>query len=292
MKNKRRVFILDDNFPKSQEFIEQKIYERAISKDELSYLANTADWGAEWSLKKFTLDLLKHDYVKTGKIEVYGYLNPEICLADLRGNHKPDVVIYDWEYEGNSFNKSVAWLLDILKETKAFIFVYSGIRDAVPAHLNKKEFDEFASRFQLFAKGNSTNSVFTSEDFLYQYILSLVNKSNTIKIQGIDVRFEASGYLESPTDILYLESILGRAALLERIQQNHNELSEESVEKIVESLDGNMLVNREKGFLITRDSPLLVDRFKPTVEISYLEALRKFGLLKLKEAIEIGFVRL
>lgn len=290
MRNRTQVFIIDDSLPKLEEFIEKRIYEKAIKKDDLLFLANKGNWSGEGSLRQLIMDLLDHDYVKTDRIEVLAYNHPEICLSEL-SNNRPEVVIYDWEY-GDPFTQSSDWLLDILRKTEAFIFVYSATRDSVPPYLNKKQFDEFANRFQLFAKGNSTNSVFTSEDFLYQYILSLISNSNVIKIQGIDVKFETNGYLKEPADILYLESILGRAALLERIQQNHNEISEESVERMLGSLDGHMLLNGEKGVLIAADSSLLVDKFRPSVEISYLEALRTFGLIKLKEAIEIGFARL
>lgn len=290
MKNRAQVFIIDDSLPKLEEFIEKRIYEKAIKKDDLLSLANQGNWSGEGSLKQLILDLLTHEYVKTGRIEILGYNHPEICLSEL-SNKRPDVVIYDWEY-GDPFTQSSGWLLDILRKTEAFIFVYSAIRDSVPPYLNKKEFDGFANRFQLFAKGNSTNSVFTSEDFLYQYILSLIDKSNVIKIQGIDVKFETSGYLKDPTDILHLESVLGRASLLEQIRNNKNEISEASIEKMVDSVHGHVLLSREKGVLITADSHLLIDKFKPSMEISYVDALKEFGLMKLKEVVEIGFAKL
>ncbi|SRR6266446_5537017 len=292
MKKKTRVFILDDSFPKPQEFIDQKIYERAIGKDELSYLTKNVDWGAEWNLRQLLVDLLNNDYVKSGQIEVCGYLNPAICLADLDRRRAPDVIVYDWEYEANSYANSETWLLELLGENPmAFVFVYTGVKNDVPPHLSKKVFDKFASRFQLFAKGDTNNSVFSSEDFLYQYIVSRVEKNNTIKLQGIDVKFEQSGYLTTPSDILHLEKILGRANLLKQIELNENRISAESVEKMIGETDGSFWFNPDKGFLVTRDSPLLAERLRAKVEISYLEILKKFGLLKLKEVMEIGFAR-
>jgi hypothetical protein len=228
--------------------------------------------------------------VKSGQIEIYGYLNPAICLAELNRKRLPDVIVYDWEYEGNSYVKSETWLLEILGEIpNAFIFVYTTVKNDVPPHLKKRVFDKFAHRFQLLAKGDSNNSVFTSEDFLYQYIVSRVEKNNTIKLQGIDVKFEASGYLTTPADILHLETILGRAELLSQIKKSHNKISKKSVEQIVATLDGTLLLNQQKGFLVTSDSPLLAQRLKARIEISYLEALRQFGLVKLKEVVETGF---
>lgn len=292
MKKKFRVFILDDSFPKPQKFIDDRIYEGAIGKHDLSYLAHNCDWRAEWNLKKLTTDLLGNEYVESGRIEVSGYLNPAICLADLNRRRLPDVVIYDWEYEANSYSKSETWLLELLGGApNAFVFVYTGVKDDVPPHLSKSVFDKFAPRFQLFAKGESRNSVFTSEDFIYQYIMSRVEKSSVIKVQGIEVTFEAGGYLTTPSDILYLETILGRANLLKQIQLNQNTISGESVEKMIGEAGGVLWFNPDKGFLVTRDSPLLAKRLRAKVEISYLDTLKQFGLLKLKEAMEVGFAR-
>ena len=292
MNEKKTLFILDDSIPIIPEFIEKGIYANAIKRDKLLLLVRSGDWKGESSLQHLILDFLSHNYTQTGQLELYGYSHPEICLSDVDNGVKPDVVIYDWEYGANSFKESGDWLLEILRKTDAFVFVYSRIRDSVPPTLNKKVFDEYSKRFQLFAKGNTTNSVFTSEDFLYQYVLSLIKKDNTIKIQGVDVKFEANGYLKNPTDILYLESILGRESLLKQIKENHNEISEESIERMIESLDGRILINREKGFLITSDSSLFIDRFKPEEEMSYLNALKEFGLIKLKEALEVGLAHM
>jgi hypothetical protein len=291
MNKKITVFVLDDSIPTIPDYIDRGVYSRSIKQDELLHLAQYGDWKGEGSLQRLTLDLLNHEYIKTGKLEIYGYTHPEICLSESDRNPKPDVVIYDWEYGTNSYTQSGEWLLDILHMTNAFVFVYSLVRNEVPPTLNKKVFDEFAKRFQLFSKGNTDNSVFTSEDFLYQYILSLVNKDNTIKVQGMNVKFEANGYLKKPTDILYLESILGRESLLAQIKNNQNEISEETIERIIDSLNGRILLNREKGFLITSDSSLFKEKFKPNEEMSYLNALKEFGIIKLKEALEAGLAR-
>ena len=291
-KKKNRIAILDDSFPKPQKFIEEKTYERPLGERELSYLVRRCEWGAEWNLQKLTSDLLASKYVKASKIELSGYLSPEICLAELDKRRLPDVIIYDWEYEANSYTKSETWLLELLGEVpKAFIFVYTGVKNDVPPHLSKPVFDKFAERFQLFAKGESENSVFTSEDFIYQYIVSRVEKNATIKLQGIDVKFQPSGYLATPSDILYLETILGRANLLKQIELNKRTISATSVEKIIGDAGGTVWFNPDKGFIVTRDSPLLADRLRATVEMSYVEILKKFGLLKLKEAMELGFTR-
>jgi hypothetical protein len=238
------------------------------------------------------VDLLRNDYVKSGQIELYGYLNPGICLANLSPKRTPDVIVYDWEY-GDTYAKSEAWLLELLGEIpNAFVFVYTGVRNDVPPHLNKRVFDKFARRFQLLEKGSSTDSVFSSEEFVHQYILSLVSKTHTISIGGLSVKFEENGYLDSPTDILYLESILGRALLLDLIKKHRNRISKNSIEKMVSSLNGHVLLNREKGFLITADYTLLDEKSRATEKVSYLEALKTFGVVTLKEAVENGFAKI
>lgn len=289
MKNKIRVFILDDRLPKPQEFVERSIFNAPISQDNLKYLVQHGQWTDEPNLKRLLSDVLSHEYTTQGFITVSGYTNPEIYLSHISKKHMPHVIVYDWEYD-NQTQHSGPWLLEILRMTKAFVFVYSGVRNSVPPTLNKKEFDKFAERFQLFEKGESGDSVFTSEEFIYQYILSLVDRNNTIHVGGLEVRFEASGYLKTPTDILYLESILGRAELLKQIQRNRNEITGESVERFLANLGGRLLLNRQKGFLITPDSSLMISRLKPTDEISLVDALKEFGLPKLTEAIEVGFV--
>lgn len=289
MRDSAQVFIIDDSLPKLEEFIERRVYEKAIEKTDLLLLAHKGKWSGEASLRQLIVDLLTHDFVTRGRLEIVAYNHPEICLSELSG-HQPDVLIYDWEY-GDPFKRSSDWLLDILHKTTSFVFVYSAMRDEVPPFLNKTEFDKYANRFQLFAKGNSNNSVFSSEDFIYQYILNLLEDNNVIKIQGIDVSFEASGYLKNPTDILHLESILGRAALLEQISQNDNRISEMTVEKILESAAGKMLLSRDKGLLATTDFPLLFNQVGLAEEVSYVTVLREFGLEKLKEAIETGFAK-
>lgn len=284
------LFILDDNLPKIPEFAEKNIYTEGIKKDDLQILIDNGNWRGEYPLKQILSNLISHEYVKKGFLSIRGFINPQICLDEIKENSKPDVIIYDWEY-GFPHKDSREWLLQILELTDAFVFVYSNVRQIIPQDLQKVEFDKYANRFQLFSKGNTDNSVFSSEDFIYQYILSLINKNNIIKIQGKDVNFTSNGYLAKPTDILYLESILGRESLLHQIAEFDNDISEKNVENIIEKLNGELFFERNGGFLIAKDQELYIDTFKPKETISYIEVLKEFGLKKLKEVLEIGFVK-
>lgn len=238
MKNRIRVFVLDDRIPRLAEFVERRVFNGPISQEDLRYLLKHGKWTGEESLKKLLTDLVHHEYTSDGSLTLSTFTNPEICLRDLSPKHLPHVIIFDWEYD-NHTQQSGPWLLEILRRTHSFIFVYSGVRNIIPPTLNKKEFDKYSKRFQLFQKGETEDSVFSSEEFIYQYILSRIDKNNIIHVGGLDVRFEANGYLKTPTDILYLEAVLGRAELLEQIQKNQNAITEKSVEKFVNSLRGS-----------------------------------------------------
>jgi hypothetical protein len=69
------------------------------------------------------------------------------------------------------------------------------------------------------------------------------------------------------------------------------EISNESVEEMMEGIGGHMLINRETGYLIAADFPL-AGQSPPTEENSYLKALRDFGLEAITEAVETGFAKI
>lgn len=285
------LFIIDDDIPMPLEFIAQSVDQSKITAEQLK-TAVTSQWKGDHNLRKLISDLTDSEAAKLGSLEIFGFRHPELAIQEIGEGLVPDVIIYDWEYGSESYQKSKEWLLDLLQTTNAFIFVYSDNKYKLPPFLNKEEFTEFAPRFQLFLKGNATDYVFSSEDFLYQYILSRINKNTNIKIQSVDVKFESNGYLKEPADILYLESIFGREKLLEEIGKVGNKISEKSIETMVEDIHGELLFNRERGFLVDPNNQAFVETFKPTEKISFQQVLREFGLESLREVCDIGFVRI
>jgi hypothetical protein len=285
------VFLIDDEFPKTMEFVAAGVYNSGISADNLYHLAITEDWKSQFPLQQLIKDLVASESLKDGMIKLIGFTQPSQALSFLGQGQYPSIIIYDWEYGMPNPTESQNLLLELFEKTKAFVFVYSIVRNKIPEFLNKSDFDKFAKRFQLFLKGSSDNYIFSSEEFILQYILSRVSSNFLIKLQGIDIRFSENGYLESPTDILYLEKILGRNLVLEKLKELGFAISQESIEKLFENVNGKLLFDSTNKLLITEDSIILKDKFHPDVELSYSEVLKKYGLLKLRELIEIGYLK-
>lgn len=292
MTTKVTLFILDDNIYKSQEFVDRSVYDTKIDSELLLQLADSYEWKGQHNLQALTIDILKSVHGQSGNIATYGFTHPSICLDEIDGGLKPEIVIFDWEYGSESNKESSNWLTEILNSTEAFIFVYSQVRDVIPPFLNKQEFDKYAHRFQLFLKGDDKNAIFTSEEFILQYILSRVSNSNRIKLQGLDVSFNENGYLNNPTDILHLEKIFGRTFLIEQLKNQNLSINNKTIENIVGNVTSKILVDNKHNFLITPDSTLLIEKFKPEGEISYLDVLKNYGLSALKEVLETGLKKI
>ena len=291
MATKITLFILDDNIYKSQEFVDKSLYDTKIDGKLLLELTDSFEWKGQHNLQLLTSDILKSKHSESGDITTYGFTHPSICLDEIDNGLKPDVIIFDWEYGSESNRESSNWLTEILNTTDAFIFVYSQVRDEIPPFLNRQEFNRHANRFQLFLKGEEGDAIFSSEEFIFQYILSRVSNTNQIKLHGLNITFNENGYLKDPTDILYLENIFGRTYLINQLKDKNLLITNESIENIVENAKGKLLFDEKQNFLITPDSTLLIAKFRPQQELSYLEALKKYGLPKLKEVLEIGFLK-
>ena len=288
--NKTTLFILDDNIPKIPEYVEQSLYDGKLDAASLLHLVNSDEWKGEHNLKELTTFILNSEHAKSGKLEVCGFTHPSLCLDAIDEGLLPNIIIYDWEYGSETNKESSNWLIEILNSTESFVFVYSIVRNEIPPFLNKTDFDEYSGRFQLFLKGDTGSSVFTSEEFIYQYVVSQITKSNNIKIQGFDITFQENGYLDNPSDILYLERILGRLALSEKLEKGINTISNESIEQLLEDISIRIYHDENKNLLITSGFKL-VKKIKPSKELSAIEVLRDYGLVALKEVLEIGVAK-
>jgi hypothetical protein len=293
MTGKLTLLILDDNIPISQEYVERSVYDQKIDSESLSELARSANWRGEHNLQRLILDLLDSRPFQDHRIDFFGYTHPEICLSDVEAGLRPDIIVYDWEYGAQGYIDSSRWLGEFFDKTGAFVFVYSNVRNEIPPFLNKAEFNNYAKRFQLFLKGESGNTVYSSEEFILQYILSRLEKSTQITVQGVKIDFSENGYLRDPSDILYLESILGRKFLMTQIESLGRVIDNSSIENIIGKFNGILLFDPERRFLVAPDHSILVDKFqlKPENNMTYLEALKRFGLIKLKEALEAGIAK-
>ena len=287
-KNPIIVALIDDEFPPKVEFVDKGIFDSPISAEHLYDLAISENWGPLRHLQQLIKDIVCSQPAIHGEIILKGFKDPELFLPELETGFDPDVIIYDWEY-GMPGTKPRDWLLEILNiSEKAFVFVYSQVRDSIPVFLNKKNFASHSQRFQLFLKGSTNHSIFSSEEFILQYILGKASSSGRIKLQGFEVEFTSNDYLSKASDILYLERILGRKYVLEEFKKYKFHVDKSTIEKILTDFNQYLLLNTEKGILISPDETTLIKKLQPLVELSYLEVCNKYSIKKLEETLEKG----
>ncbi|MEX1013856.1 MAG: hypothetical protein WDZ80_01730 [Candidatus Paceibacterota bacterium] len=290
--DKLTLFVLDDSLPKISKFVEKEIYEKKIDYNSLLYLLKVGKWDGELSLKRLLNLIVNSEHAKSGRIDIWGFTHPSICLDTIDEGLKSDIIIYDWEYGSEQNYASSNWLKEILKTTNSFVFVYSQVRNEIPPFLNKSEFDQYSERFQLFLKGDKKSSIFSSEEFILQYILARISKENRIKIQNKDILFEENGYLKNPSDILHLENVIGRSALEKILGDSIDKITNKNIENIIESVNVKVYLDENKKLLVTADSSILLKKITKSDELSSVDVLRKFGILKLQELLDIGVAKI
>jgi len=250
----------------------------------------TVEWHSQVNLKTLIEKLMLTDRYKNKKIIISGVTHPSILLNKIEEDKfSPDVIVYDWEYEMES-DESGSNLLEILKTTKSFVFVYSSFFDAIPPTLHKKEFDAFANRIQLLSKGDRQSSIFSSEEFIIQYILGLFSKDNTIQLSNHTVKFNSSGYLEEASDILYLEAVLGKDFILSNLDKVHFEISKENIENLFALVKDKLFVSKDGKYVIADANDLMKEKYGPLDEISYKDVLKMIGIKGIDKLLQGGIL--
>lgn len=293
MKNKPvNVFILDDEFPKNEDFRRRGIYNSAISKDDLYHLAVDSEWNHLSDLQQLIKDVIASQACEDGHIDLFGFNTPTQALASIKKGLVPDIVIYDWEYinaPAYSTN-SQDWLQDIFEMTSAFIFVYSKMAEDLQQLFNGPIFSKYTERFQVFLKGDKIKASFSSEEFILQYVIGAATKSGNIKISGIPIKFTSNNYLQNASDIMFLQRILGSQYVIDEMNKLEFTINQASVEKLLNDSKRFLLLNKSKGYLITPDNKLLEGKSKDSlIPISYLEVLKQYSNSILELALERGF---
>jgi hypothetical protein len=285
---KFEICIVDDKLP----FIKEVDDSHLIESKAIQRVAFENDgWGEEINLFNLTSLLLQSDLFKSAKIDIHWAMNPNILLNAVKDeNYLPDLIIYDWEY-GTSFMVPEDTLSELLKALKdAFFFIYSYFAQKIPIHLFRRNLDKNANRFQILRKGD--NSYITnSEEIIFDYVALRVEKNPVIKIGGLDVQFNSSGFLTSYKDILYLDGLLGREAFLRALLNLNKTLSNETVLNMLGNL--NLTLYSDAGGLI-----MTLDNIKSNQKIfgelkvvSNSVAFQKLGLEGLRELIDKGTVK-
>jgi hypothetical protein len=291
MKSNINVFIVDDGIPFSDVFVNNSVYDSFIPKLFLNQLVEEKEWKGHHNLKALTKKIITSKECLNGTIDVFGFTHPSICLDEIEIGIQPDIIIYDWEYQSEAASKSSEWLLELFNITEATVFVYSQVRDSIPPFLNKSVFDDFAGRFQLFLKGDSNNSVFSSEEFILQHILSRVTNSPELSIGGYKISFQENGFLATPSDILHIERILGKQNFLMKIK-NLKSINNESIIDLFKDQDLTFYFDDKRNLLIDQSSTFYIDKFTPNTKLTALDVVKRFGIVNLSRVIESGITKI
>jgi len=290
MKKELTVFILDDEIiPSNSDYVEDELHSKVLDSNVLMTLSKS--WNKQQHPQKLITLIVESEHFKNNVIKLYGFTHPSLALNSIDDGILPDILIFDWEYGSEPHLNSSNWLKDILKLTDAFIFVYSKVRNEIPPFLNKSEFDTYSNRFQLFLKGDIDNSVFSTEEFVLQYILSRVSIDNKIIINGDSIEFEKNGYLSDSSDILHLENLFGRVRLLSKLKDSLSKINNVTIEEAVSDMEVSLILDEDKGMIVLEDAVPLFKGLNASKKISPLEVIRNFGIFQLIDILEIGFVK-
>jgi hypothetical protein len=279
------IVIIDDEIPKTEEFVRRGIYETELNANDLKSLIGEP-WTGQLPLKGIIQKLLKSSIGR--KSNISAFTHPSLFIESVTPRRKPNIIIYDWVYGIEEARMSKNWLLKILQTTEAFIFVYSADKPHIPSFLNQNEFASYSNRFQLFLKGEAESSIFSSEEFILQYIAYLVGNVESLSVGGVEVSLDLNGYLKKPSDILFLEGLLGRAHLLD-VLKDRRSLDNKIIEDMINNVGGQVYRHTLKRLLISSDEAAMIERFQPTELLSYIEVLQSYGLDKLEEISQRGF---
>jgi hypothetical protein len=287
------VFLIDDEFPVIDEFRDKGIYNSAINKDDLYHIAVNCEWNHLIDLQQLIKDIVTSQACKEGLIDLYGFNSPTQALSSINKGLVPSIVIYDWEYVNAPIytSNSREWLLEILSNTDAFVFVYSKVRDQLPPILNDVQLSAFSERFQLFLKGGRRKLSFSAEEFIYQYIIGAATKSGKIKIYGIEIEFTANHYLQTATDILFLQRVLGNQYVLDQLSKIDFSIDTASVEKILNDSGGYLVFDEKENVIYAPENRLLNDlNPKNFIQMTYLEVIKKYSIEVLETVLERGIL--
>ena len=285
-----QVCIIDDQLPKTELGSDDFDYYELIDSVKLMrFLDPSVSWGDEANLREILRILLSSPYYVDHRIRLAWATHPGICLnAVIHSQYKPDVVVYDWEIVADKHPE--VELEELLKTTSAFFFVYSNLAAQLPITLYKEKLDDYSNRLQVLRKGDMSY-VYSSEELIYQYLVSRIEKNPRILIGGSEIQFHASGFIKIPSDILYLESVIGREFILERLNGIGNDISDETVEQLLSEYDAMIYLSKDGHWAILNKTGKAQVEYGPLQEVSYADFFRSHGLRKLHEVLDRGIVK-
>ena len=290
MKSSISVFIIDDWIPINKEFIDSDKYSQAINADDLYHLALNEDWKSLSNMQQLIKNIRTSEEYASGFISLYGFSNPEIALTSIEEGLSANVIIYDWQY-GAEINHKISkeCLLFLLDKTSAFIFIYSFIEPKLSSLLNEPVFNKFRDRFQLFLKDGEIPQSYTSEEFIYQYIVNLVSNQISIRINGVNIEFKSNNLLSNASDILYLQRIIGSKYFLDELPKIDFEVNEAGIEKILND-SGKFIFYNEREKILINPAELEGKYLETTYQkLSYVDVIKNFSIEILEDTLNRGF---
>ncbi len=278
------IVIIDDKFPYN---INADITDEPIPQEKIESWVNTGDWGKEHDLKGLIDQIISSNLYKHKEITILGFLYPQALLGYLKKNKSPQLIIFDWEYLTQQ-KETLTSLIEIIGKTTSYIFIYTALADKIWQLLNGDIFEKNIDRIQLLLKGDKKLSLFTSEDNIMQFIISHFEAAHEFKMGESSVRFEKNTFINVPSDLLLLESILGRDVLLQKLKESNFEISERTMKSMFSDLGIKFYRSKDEKYLLDSNRDSNEEIYGPLREISFLDALSKFGIKLIDKTLERG----
>ncbi|HYV93578.1 MAG TPA: hypothetical protein VE978_17520 [Chitinophagales bacterium] len=291
-KGKYNIVIIDDMLPKTGEgFFKIKDFE-LINED---YIIKTLKENVKWtddSLKSLTKMFLSSPYFKEKKIALKWAYHPSFCLSAVKAKtYLPDLIVFDWEYNVmQNLEIIISNLTELIEESKAFIFIYSNLAQRIPIELFKHKLDKYSNQLQVLKKGGE-DFIFSSEEFIYQYVANLLDNNPTVSTHGNKIHFNKTGKLENTKDILYLESIIGKSKLIKELENIGGVFDEKKISEILDRSPLTVYATKDKKYFFNETSDLKEKEFDGIHQVVLSEAFKILGLKKLKDLLERGIAK-
>ena len=109
-------------------------------------------------------------------------------------------------------------------------------------------------------------------------------------MKGYSVKNGNGTFDEIISTTKYLENIVGRKNLLEYLK-NTKQFTESDVENIFRNVSDIIYFDNKNNLLIDEQSDFLIKKFSPQIKLTYLEVLKKFGIITLREVLETGLTK-
>ena len=286
------IAIIDDRLPRTAEGFYNIVDYEIIDE---AYIKNTLRDNVKWddlSLKSLVQMLFESPYLKEGRISVKWAYHPSFCLnAVIKNNYAPDLIIFDWEYDvSQNLETVIANLKELADRTTGLIFIYSNLAQRVPVELFKNHLDKYSNKLQVLKKGGE-DFIFSSEEFIYQYIANILDDNPKVPVHGIEIQFDKSGKLENTKDILYLESIIGKSNLLKKLELINNNFNDQSVVAILDSMNQSVYATENNEYFFNEPPQTIEEKYGAIHQTSLSSAFKVLGLKKLMELLERGVAK-